>query len=127
MTDHRRIAGWLNDLATITAGTAPLADAKAKIAALSALLIDEFPEAAFCKQSLVHVAASCKFFPTFSELRDALTAWWRENKPTKAIEGPQSEWTDDERNYLAAWHRRRAGGKYPIEDLPRSLDTMRSI
>jgi len=93
MTPERlhHVSAWLNDLATLTAGNAPLADSKTKIAALASTLADEYPEAAFTKASLVHVARACKFLPSFGEICTALSAWWRENRPAIAAANPDTQ------------------------------------
>lgn len=82
MTNHARIvAGWLNDLATLTAGTTPLADSKAKVAALTGMLAEQYPAQAFTRRSLEHVAAACTFFPSYGELNRILGAWWKDHRP----------------------------------------------
>jgi hypothetical protein len=81
--DHIRIVtGWLTDLANLTAGTAPLADAKGKIYALSLALSEEFPYAAtFTKVSLYHVSRAATFFPAHAVLSKLLGEWWDANRP----------------------------------------------
>jgi hypothetical protein len=90
----RNITGWLTDLANVTAGTAPLADAKTKIAAMALLLADEFPEAGtFSRRALASIAAECKFFPSYAELRKNLAEWWKANRPERpALPGPETDW-----------------------------------
>jgi hypothetical protein len=75
------VTGWLSDLANLSAATTPLADAKVKIASMAAALVEEYPPAAFTRQSLLAVARQCKFFPSYGELCAALTPWWNENRP----------------------------------------------
>jgi len=84
MTNPTVTREWLVSLGALTAASLPVEDAKARVAAYLPLLLDEFPEAAFTKQSLAHVARSCKFFPTFGELCAALSDWWRTNRPAIA-------------------------------------------
>jgi hypothetical protein len=80
--DHLRlVTSWLSDLANLTAGTAPLADAKTKITAIASMLAEDFPAGAFTRQSLNVVARACKFFPSYSELCTTLGAWWIEHRP----------------------------------------------
>ena len=87
---HANIAGWLNDLAVLTAGSQPIADAKAKVAAYAGMLAEEYPAAAFSRASLRHVAERCKFFPSYAELYEALGGWWKDNRPRPvAITGDQ--------------------------------------
>jgi len=83
------ISGWLYELANLTAGSAPLNDAKAKVASIATALADDFPADAFSRQSLIAVARECKFFPSYAELVAVLSPWWREHRPTPtAIAGP---------------------------------------
>jgi hypothetical protein len=90
--DHLHgVTSWLNDLANLTAGPTPLADSKPKIASLAAALGEEFPLGAFTRQSLLVVARTTKFFPSYSEICDALSPWWKDHRPTPvAIETDQS-------------------------------------
>jgi hypothetical protein len=82
---------WLNDLADLTAGQQPLAEAKTKLAAMAPALAEEFDASAFNRGSLVYAARRCKFFPTFSEACDALSEWRKQHPPAPrhtAIAGP---------------------------------------
>lgn len=79
MTDPRAVVSWLNDLATLTAGNAPLADSRAKVAALTGMLATDYPPEAFSRASLRHVARECKFFPSYAELVAILDAYRRAN------------------------------------------------
>jgi hypothetical protein len=79
--DLQNITGWLTDLANLTAGNVPLPDAKTKIATTATALIEDYPPAAFTRESLMHVARQCKFFPSYSELCTHLAAWWRDHRP----------------------------------------------
>lgn len=84
MTTHaslRHVSAWLSDLATLCAGSQPLAGAKSKIAAYASLLADDFPAAAFTRASLQHVAQANRFFPSYAEIHQPLSAWWQDNRP----------------------------------------------
>ena len=95
--ETRRVAGWLNDLAVLTAGSAPLADAKARAATMAGVLADDYPTAAFCRPSLTHVASKCRFFPSYAELCEHLGGWWQGHRPE-----PSTVYTPD------AWSQRVA-------------------
>jgi hypothetical protein len=82
---HRLIANWLTDLGKLTAGSAPLPDAKGKIAAMTLALAEEFDASAFTRDSLTFVARRCKFFPTFGEATSALSEWRKEHPRQPAI------------------------------------------
>jgi hypothetical protein len=80
-SDYQAVREWLESLGLLTAGTMTAADAKVRCAAYAGLLCDELPVTAFTKQSLVFVAAKCKFFPAFGEVSEHLAAWFRQNLP----------------------------------------------
>ena len=85
------VSSWLNDLNDLTAGARPLADSKPKVAALASALSEEFPAGAFSRQSLMAVARAYKFFPSYAEICDTLSPWWKDHRPTPiAIETDQS-------------------------------------
>jgi hypothetical protein len=90
--DHlHAVSSWLNDLNELTAGSKPLADSKPKIASLAAALGEEFPPGAFTRQSLLVVARANKFFPSYAEICELLSPWWKDRRPTPiAIETDQS-------------------------------------
>lgn len=105
------VGGWLTDLANLAAGGTPVHDAKAKIAAMAAVISEDFPPQAFTRQSLIAVSRKCKFFPSYSELHEALDAWWKEwgAKPP-ALPGPGGNFLPDEDRHLVAnWQKHRAG------------------
>lgn len=106
-TDHLRMVGvWLNDLASLTAGTAPLADAKAKIAALAGVLSQDFPmPEAFCKASLYTISKQFTFFPSYGPLGKALERWWGENRPKSEFIPNDPGLTPQERALVLTWHR----------------------
>jgi hypothetical protein len=75
---------WLSQLGMLTAGaTLSEADAQTKILSYLTLLMDEFPPAAFNQASLNHVAKACKFFPSYAEVAQHLSAWHGERKKQK--------------------------------------------
>ena len=90
MTEIRLVSGWLTDLANLTAGNAMMREIKPRIAGNASMLADAYPAGAFTRASLDHVARQCKFFPSYSETCELLSAWWKENRPTpRAIESDQ--------------------------------------
>ena len=83
------VTSWLNDLNDLTAGSAPLADSKRKITALASALFDEFPPGAFSRQSLLVVSRAYKFFPSYAEICEVLSPWWKDHRPAPvAIAAP---------------------------------------
>lgn len=110
------VTSWLTDLANLTAGSTPLADAKTKIAAMALALADEFPPAAFTQPSLFHVSRAHSFFPSHAELTRTLGAWWSEHGPRMApvvpllpvAEGDPSL-NDEDRAWVRQWLRNEGG------------------
>jgi hypothetical protein len=113
ITDIRVVAAWLADLANVTAGAAMLSDIKPRIGGLASLLAENYPADAFCRASLEHAARECKFFPSYAELCDILSPWWKEHRPTPlAIAGDQSasaEQAERERKDAESWRGMTAG------------------
>jgi hypothetical protein len=105
----RHITGWLNDLANLTAGNPPLEDIKLRAGAMASMLADQFPEAAFTRASLAHVARKCTFFPSYAELCDALLPWWQDNRPTTAITYDPADLNDEEHAIVQNWERHASG------------------
>jgi hypothetical protein len=80
-TQHQIVAGWLSDLAGLCAGAQiPMADAKARLAAYTSLLAEDFSPTMFCRESLAYVARQCKFFPSYGEVSGYLSQWWKEGR-----------------------------------------------
>jgi hypothetical protein len=77
----QKVRRWLKDLAAVTAGNGPLADAKTKIAAFANVLAAEFPadRAVFTPKSLEDISQQFNLFPSQAELSKALHEWHRKN------------------------------------------------
>lgn len=105
------IAEWLAALGTLTAAGMTAKDAQAKVAAYAPMLRQKYPPGAFTMDSLEAVAAGLKFFPSYGELCEGLTAYWRENRPKHtgpALEGPTKAGSGQWYGYIAG--RLVAGG-----------------
>lgn len=72
---------WTIALGILTSGNMTRADAEMKLRAYVPLLQDNFPAAAFTQASLHHVAAQCKWFPSYGEVVEHLRAWWNPRRP----------------------------------------------
>jgi hypothetical protein len=106
--DHlHAVSSWLNDLNELTAGARPLADNKPKIATLASALSEEFPPGAFTRNSLLVVGRAYKFFPSYAEICETLSPWWKDHRPTPiAIASDQSathKQAELERKNRAEW------------------------
>ena len=108
------VANWLMDLATLTAGNAPIEELKQKIGGMTALISEDFPDSrCFTRPSLVAIAKQNTFFPTYGVLHKQIEAWWQANKP-KRLDGPGAD--DDtlsaaDRCMVGFWNEYRAGTK----------------
>jgi hypothetical protein len=75
------IGPWLRRLGMLTASPKVSVDeVRAALALYEDMLRGKYPASAFTQQSLQAVAAGSKFFPTYGELCDRLSAFW--TKPT---------------------------------------------
>lgn len=117
------VTAWLADLANLTAGTAPLLDAKTKITAMAGLLADDFPNpGAFTKKSLHEIGRELTFFPAYAVLHKALSDWWSANKPAPPLlpGSDDPDLSEMDRRHIKSWHNLRPEG-----DLTRRLGTYR--
>ena len=80
---------WCQSLGILTAVSISRQEAEMKLAAYVPLLASEFPAAAFTTESLQHVARLChRGFPTYPEIVNHLSMWWRENRTLPRIAAP---------------------------------------
>ena len=70
---------WIAMLAKLTSPMESTTAGQAFAAYLP--LLQDFPDAAFTPASVDHVAAQCHGVPTYADVRAALGAWWRHNRP----------------------------------------------
>jgi hypothetical protein len=108
-----RVGTWLNDLATLVAGSTPLAEIKTKIAAVAGLLAEDFPHRdTFTKTSLAAMAKEFTFFPSYAELVRHLNRWWDINRP-KTIPLPEmdEDMPEPDRAIVRSWNEYRSGVK----------------
>jgi len=74
---------WLIQLGKLTATNISSDEASDYIDATLPMLEMRFPPAAFTLESLEHVAAQCKYLPTYGEIREHLSDWWRQRRPNQ--------------------------------------------
>jgi hypothetical protein len=73
---------WLVSLGILTAISISREEARVKLAAFLPMLISDFEDGAFTKESLNYVAKACvKGFPIYPELHNHLRDWWRDHQP----------------------------------------------
>jgi hypothetical protein len=99
---------WLVSLGILTAITISREEARVKLAAFLPMLMSDFTDAAFTKNSLSYVAKACtKGFPTYPELYNHLSGWWREHRPLPPLLAPpepirqRDEPTDEEKAHVS--------------------------
>ena len=73
---------WCQSLGVLSAVSISRQEAEMKLAAYVPLLVDRFPDGAFTTASLEHCARhAVKGFPTYGELTQWLSEWWRDHRP----------------------------------------------
>ena len=91
MADQAVTRDWLKALGTLVAGSLPANESRAKLNLLAPMLAEEFPAGAFTPPSLAAVARQCKFFPSYAEICEVLSPWWKEHRPPhRAIAADQN-------------------------------------
>lgn len=82
-TTHVKVVReWCVSLGVLTAISISRQEAEMKLAAYLPMLMQDFSDAAFTKESLHDVARQCvKGFPTYPELANHLSAWWKQHRP----------------------------------------------
>lgn len=127
--DHL-VAGWLQDLGGLCSGNQPMADLKARIATMTGVVSDAFPEdATFTRASLTHVAGKCGvFYPSFSELQRYLGDWWGANRPREFVMPPElsgAKMSPEDRANVFVWLKHDAANDLPDEDMVLRLSVIR--
>ena len=80
--DPRR---WLIQLGKLTATRISTDEAADFVDTMLPMLKMRFPAAAFTLLSLEHVAAQCKYLPTFGEIVGHLSEWWHQFRRLPAL------------------------------------------
>lgn len=70
--DDETVRQWLGDLGVLIASAMTVDEARAKLAAYTSLLTEDYPRAAFTRRTLATAGRRFKYFPTFGELCDFL-------------------------------------------------------
>ncbi|MDE2472933.1 MAG: hypothetical protein KGL35_30530 [Bradyrhizobium sp.] len=90
--------GWMIRLAMVLPNSLTESEVSARCAAFADQLEQDFPPAAFTRESLHHVASEARFWPSYAELRTWLSAWWRDNRPAlQALPAPETDLPPDQR------------------------------
>lgn len=75
------IRDWLKALAVLCASGPNKNELLGKLNAYVPMLAQEFPKEAFSPISLAEVGRKFTFFPSYAELTQALSPWWKEHRP----------------------------------------------
>jgi hypothetical protein len=86
------VAAWLRRLGSLTGSNMSLEDARQRVEAYADMLRGKYPASAFTRESLEAVAAESKFFPSYGEVCQRLTALWTKPAapPQPAIAGAKA-------------------------------------
>jgi len=107
MADQLIVRRWLVSLGRLTAVKTTSDEAAEFVDTRTPMLAMRFSDGAFTATSLEAVAAQCKYLPTYGELAEMLSRWWRTNRPMPtAIAAPEpirqrAEPTPEERAHVA--------------------------
>ncbi len=118
-TEVSKVRDWLKALASLTAEKQSAEDLAARVDAMAPLLVREFDRGTFSPASLAHVAKASKWFPSYAEACEALTAFRKTQAPVYpalAAPAPQRSPTseDDADRADRAWWDERIRG---VEDM----------
>jgi len=101
------VRNWVEALGVLCCDNMTPTEAEMKVLAFVPMLQSDFPAEAFTQDSLSHVARECKYFPSYGEVYNHLSAWWRPRRPMQAVAlpapappPPHVEPTPDERAYV---------------------------
>lgn len=95
MANRSEVRDWLKSLGVLVAGSISREEAEARLHAYVPLLSATFDDAAFCPESLEAVGRRCKFFPSYAEVVEHLSAWWSQHRPmAPRLVGPRMDELD---------------------------------
>ena len=98
---------WATQLGRLTSARMSSDEAADFVEAVAPMLAMRFADTAFSAASLEHVAAQCKYLPTYGEIVPLLRDWWRAHGPKpQALPAPEpirqrDEPTAEEREHVA--------------------------
>ena len=88
MADQLIVRRWLVSLGRLTAVKTTSDEAAEFVDTRTPMLAMRFSDGAFTATSLEAVAAQCKYLPTYGELAEMLSRWWRTNRPMPVAISP---------------------------------------
>lgn len=85
MPDQSLIRQWLTQLGRLTSAKIEAEEVANYLDAFTPMLAERFDDSAFSVKSLEHVAAQCRYLPTYGELVPLLTTWVRQHRETQRM------------------------------------------
>jgi hypothetical protein len=132
MADQDRVRQWLVRLGRFTVSSISSDEAAAFVADMAPMLAERFSDASFTPRSLEHVAAECKYLPTYGEIVAHLRTFVEQREhETASVTDQRDGLTDENRSCVRNWQRHASGdwGKIipvnPQAALYRELDRWR--
>jgi hypothetical protein len=119
MAELPRVEQWLIGLGRLTAARLSSEDATNFIDRHAAMLASRFPDAAFSHVSLEHVAAECRYLPTYGEIVALLRGFLQEHRVATrplALNDNVTDVPPEQRYWVAYWHQREAEGFAPLRE-----------
>lgn len=117
---------WLASLGRLCASRISVEDARDFVADFAPMLASRFTDETFSHRSLEHVAAECKYLPTYGEIVALLRSLPAETPQPRRdnvvpIRDDVVVLSPEERKWLAYWHAREAEGFAPLREPDGSL------
>lgn len=115
--DPKHLAGWINDLSSMTGGRSGDADLAVKIAAITHMLEKKAEPEWFTKDSLEFCLRKFKFFPSYAELWARLQGYNREREKQFALAAPVElpydghGLSNSDRIWIKGWNDKRTGNR----------------
>jgi len=119
MADASRVRLWLNALGRLTVASMSATEANQILDEVAPMLASRFTDDDFTPASLEHVAAECKYLPTYGEIVALIRAWQEETYPQQItsdadpITAERDAWVRNwQRHADGDWGRSRDGAPY---------------
>jgi hypothetical protein len=109
MADQRHVEQWLIRLGSLASARLSSDEATEFVDKCAGFLAGRFPDGAFSPASLEHVAAECKYLPTYGEIVAILSPWWADNVPVATLPHDPLGLNDEDRAIVRNWERHASG------------------
>lgn len=120
MADIHRVEQWLVALGRVTAARLTPEAAADFVDKFATMLAGRFPDETFTPRSVEHVAAECRFLPTYGEIVAHLRSLPSETPPRRDNVVPIRDdvviLDPNDRHWLNHWHAREAENFVPLRE-----------